>query len=125
MGILGCLINYIIGILVGINFHVVFFASLYDNYITALAFQFLLVKFTIINPLEKNGVSIKEKFNKLVMAISLINFIVFFILYSYPLFDVVIYSASTILFLILCKPKFEKQQEIIEKNIREYYEKNN
>lgn len=111
-------INYLLLVLIGLNFGIL---SPYQNIISAILYHYLIVRYTIIYPLEKNDISKKDNLLSLITGVAIIN-MVMFILVRYNIYYSVILILATIIFLTLSKGIKEKNSDIIGKNIKEYYD---
>lgn len=113
---------YILFVLAGHFISILGFPSIYDVFLPVVVlYHFLIVKSVVFYNLEKDAKYTKEEIKIWYLIITNVFNVLFFLFYlkNITLFFIVVIS-NYLLFTYL-RPRKEKEQAIIEKNIREYF----
>jgi len=92
------------------------------NAIAILLFNYLAIKFTIKIPLERNKNLTKKDIYKPLLIVSSIIITILMKKNYHAISTIIIVLIGNFIEIYLMKPSDEKLKELMDKNIKEYYE---
>lgn len=115
--------NYFLLMIIAELIYIIKIPSIFSmNAIAILLFNFLAIKFTIKHPLEKNKNLTKKDIYKPLLIVSSIIITILMKKNYHAISTIIIVLIGNFIEIYLMKPKDEKLKELMDKNIKEYYE---
>lgn len=115
--------NYFLLMIIAELIYILKLRSIFSmNAIAILLFNYLAIKFTIKIPLERNKNLTKKDIYKPLLIVSSIIITILMKKNYHAISTIIIVLIGNFIEIYLMKPKDEKLKELMDKNIKEYYE---
>lgn len=118
-------LKYAIIMIIGDLIKIIHIPSIYTlPFLVLIPYNFLAIEYGIKYPLEKRKDISKKELLIPILILSSLLIIIMMKLNNIPNTNIIIILIANFIELYLIKPKHESQKEIIENNIKDYFEQN-